>query len=66
MDDRYTMNCKGYGRKWYWHNFKVLSWHLLEGLRRITIKNISLDSQSLGRDLNPGPPEYEGVLKTLP
>jgi len=26
---------------------------------RKTTKNLSLDSQSLGRDLNPGPPEYE-------
>jgi hypothetical protein len=30
-------------------------------------ENLSQDSRSLGRDLNPGPPEYEaGVLTTLP
>jgi hypothetical protein len=31
---------------------------LLVGPRNTT-KNLSLDSQSLGHDLNPGPPEYE-------
>jgi hypothetical protein len=30
----------------------------LEGLKKTT-KNLSHDSQSQGRDLNPGPPEYE-------
>jgi hypothetical protein len=38
----------------------------LEGLRKTT-KNLSQDSRSPGRDLNPGPPEYEaGVLTTRP
>jgi hypothetical protein len=37
----------------------------VEGLR-ITTKNLSHDSRSPGRDINPGPPEYEaGVLLTL-
>jgi hypothetical protein len=36
----------------------------LEGLGKIT-KNLNQDSRSPGRDLNPGPPEYEsGVLTT--
>jgi hypothetical protein len=36
----------------------------LEELRK-TMKNLSRDSQSPGRDLNPGHPEYEaGVLTT--
>jgi hypothetical protein len=38
----------------------------LEGLRKTT-KNLSQDSQSLGWDLNHGPPKYEaGVLTTQP
>jgi hypothetical protein len=37
-----------------------------EDLRR-TMKNLGQTSQSQGRDLNPGPPEYEaGVLNTQP
>jgi hypothetical protein len=32
---------------------------VLEGLRK-SMKNLSWDSQSLGQDLNPGPPKYEG------
>jgi hypothetical protein len=35
----------------------------LEELRK-TMKSLSQDSRSQGRDLNPGPPECEGVLKT--
>jgi hypothetical protein len=32
-----------------------------------TMKNLSQDSWSQGRDLNPGPPKYEaGVLTTRP
>jgi hypothetical protein len=31
------------------------------------VKNLSQGSQSLGQDLDPGPPEYKaGVLTTLP
>jgi hypothetical protein len=38
----------------------------LKGLR-ITMKNLSQNSQYLGQDLNPGPPEYAvGVLTTQP
>jgi hypothetical protein len=33
----------------------------LEGTTKITI-NLSEDNRSSGRDLNPGPPEYEAVL----
>jgi hypothetical protein len=34
---------------------------------RKTTTNLSQDSRSLGRDLNPGPPEYEaGALIILP
>jgi hypothetical protein len=35
----------------------------LEGLRKPK-KKLSQDSQSPGRDLNPGPPEYEEVSTT--
>jgi hypothetical protein len=36
----------------------------VEGLRK-TMKNFNQNSQSAGRVLNPGPPEYEaGVLTT--
>jgi hypothetical protein len=35
----------------------------LEELRKAT-KNLSQDSRSAGRDLNPGPPEYEARLST--
>jgi hypothetical protein len=41
--------------------FKVLNGNW--GLRTNT-KNLSPDSQSPGRDSNPGPPEYEGVTAT--
>jgi hypothetical protein len=38
----------------------------LEYLRETTV-NLSQDSRSSGRDLNPGPPEYvAGVLTALP
>jgi hypothetical protein len=37
----------------------------LEGLR-ITKITRSQDSRASGRDLNPGTPEYEGVLTTRP
>jgi hypothetical protein len=58
------MNWKGFGRKRTWRN----SWYYpdicLEGLRE-TKKNLSRDSRSPARDLNPGPVEYEaGVLPT--
>jgi hypothetical protein len=34
---------------------------VVESLRKIT-KNLSQDSRSPGRDLNPGPPEYESEV----
>jgi hypothetical protein len=43
-------NCKGFGRKWPWPNFKVL---------RKTIKNLKQDSRLLGLRIELGPPEYE-------
>jgi hypothetical protein len=44
--------------------FKALSWHLPAGLRKTT-KDLSEDSLSPGRDLNPRSPEYEaGALIT--
>jgi hypothetical protein len=46
--------------------FKVLSRHL-PGRTEENHKNLSQDSWFPGRDLNPGPPEYEtGVLTTRP
>jgi hypothetical protein len=41
----------------------VLSRHCLEGLMKTT-KIVRRGSRSPGRDLNPGTPEYEGVLTT--
>jgi hypothetical protein len=38
----------------------------LEGLNKIT-KNFGYGSRCLGRDLNPGPPEYEaGMINARP
>jgi hypothetical protein len=63
-DDRWMMNWKGCGMKWPWSNLKYYPGICLEGLRK-TAKNLSLDSLSLGRDMRPGPPEYDaGVLHT--
>jgi hypothetical protein len=46
--------------------FKALSRHLTGGTEE-KHKNLSLDSQSPGRDFNPGHPEYEaGVLIIQP
>jgi hypothetical protein len=45
--------------------FKLLSRHLSEGTDEY--HETPQDSRPPGRDLNPGPPEYEaGVLTTLP
>jgi hypothetical protein len=58
------MNRKGCGRKRPWPNLRYYNGIFLEGLRKTT-KNLSRDSRSPGRDLNPRPPEYEsGVLTT--
>jgi hypothetical protein len=59
-------NWKGFGRKRSWPNFKVLSWHSTGGNEE-NYENLNQDSQSPGRESNPGPPEYEvGVLSTRP
>jgi hypothetical protein len=53
-------------KKRSWPNLRYYSGICLEGLRKTT-KNLSQDSRSPGRDLDPGPPEYEaGVLTTRP
>jgi hypothetical protein len=60
------MNWRGFERKGSWLNFKVLSRHSPGGTEEI-YENLSQDNQSLGRDLNPGSPEYEErVLTTGP
>jgi hypothetical protein len=60
------MKWKEFWRKRSWHNLKYYPGIRLEG-RRKTTKTLSQDSWSPGRDLNPGPPEYEaGMLTTRP
>jgi hypothetical protein len=60
------MNWKGCGRKRSWPNLRYYPDICLEGLRKKT-KNLSQFIRSPGRDLNPGPPEYEAeVLTTRP
>jgi hypothetical protein len=55
------MDWEGFGRKRLWPNLRYYLSICLEGLIKTT-KNLRPDSRSPGRDLNPGPPEYEGVL----
>jgi hypothetical protein len=50
------MNWKGGERKRSWLNLKYYPIIHLEGLNKV----VSQDSRSPDRDLNPGPPEYEG------
>jgi hypothetical protein len=58
------MNWKGFGRKQSWPNLSYYTDICLEELWK-TKKKLFQDSRSPGRDLNPGPPEYEaGVLTT--
>jgi hypothetical protein len=61
-------NLKGFGRKWSWHNFKVLRYYhciCLERLRKTT-KSLSQDSQSPGQDMKLRPPKNEaGVHKFI-
>jgi hypothetical protein len=52
------MNWKGFEWKRSWPNLRYYSGICLQGLSKTT-KNLSQDSCSPGRDLNPGPPEYE-------
>jgi hypothetical protein len=57
MSYKWMINWKGFDRKRSRPNFKVPS-------RKIA-KHLSQDNRSLGRYLNPGPPEHEtGVLTT--
>jgi hypothetical protein len=49
-------NCKGFGRKRAWPDFKVLSRHSPGGSEE-NYENRQ-DSLSAGRDLNPEPPKY--------
>jgi hypothetical protein len=58
------INWKRFGRKGLWPNLRYYPCVYLEGLRE-TMKRLSQDSWSPGRDLNLGPPIYEaGVLTT--
>jgi hypothetical protein len=60
------MNWKEFGRKWKSPNFKIPSWHS-PGRTEKRHENLSQDSRSPGRGLNPGPPKYEArVLTTQP
>jgi hypothetical protein len=59
-----VINWKGFVRKRSWHNCEVLSRHL-PGMTEGNHENLSQDSRSPGRDLNPGCPEYEGVLNRV-
>jgi hypothetical protein len=56
------MNLKAYRRKRSWPNLRYYVRIWLEGLRT-TKKHLSQDSQSPGRDMNPGPPEYEATAR---
>jgi hypothetical protein len=57
------MGWKWFGSKKLQPNFKGLPWNLPGGTKE-NHENLSQDSQSLGRDLNPGPPEYEADVLT--
>jgi hypothetical protein len=59
------MNWEGFGSKRSWPDFEIQSRHLPEWTG--DTRNPRQDSRSSGRDLNPGPPEYElGVVTTRP
>jgi hypothetical protein len=59
------MDWKGFGRKRTRPNLKYYPGIRLEGLRKTT-ENLIHDSRCPGRDLNPGPPEYEAGVLTRP
>jgi hypothetical protein len=60
------MNWKGCGRKRQWPNLGYYLSIYREGPKK-TMRNLGQDNGFPGRDLNPGPPEYEaGVLTTRP
>jgi hypothetical protein len=58
------MNWKRFGRKRSWPNFKVLSRNSPGGTEETAKKTSIWIAGRRGPDLNPGPPEYEGVLAT--
>jgi hypothetical protein len=47
------MNWKGLGRKWWWPNFKVLSWHSPGGTEKIT-KTLNQGTRLTGPRFKPG------------
>jgi hypothetical protein len=49
---------------WSWPNLIFSHDSCLEGLRK-AMKNLREDNRSLGRDLNPGPPEYEASVNII-
>jgi hypothetical protein len=55
---------KRFGRKRSWANFKVLPRHSPGGTEE-NHENLSRDSRSPGRHLNPGPHEYEAGNHTI-
>jgi hypothetical protein len=57
------MNWKGCRRKKSWPNLRYYLDICLERLWK-SMKNLRHDRWSSGQDLNPGPPEYKGVLTT--
>jgi hypothetical protein len=57
------MNWKGCRRKRSWPTFKALPRNSPGGTDE-NHENLSQDSRSPDRDLNPGTPECEGVLTT--
>jgi hypothetical protein len=60
------MNWKGFGRKRSWPDFKVLSQQSPGGTEK-NYENLSQDSRSPSRDLNPRPLKHEAkVLTTGP
>jgi hypothetical protein len=60
------INWKGFGRTWSWPNFKLLSWHFPEGTEKNqATKDVSQDSRSPERDLNPKLPEYEEEVLSI-
>jgi hypothetical protein len=58
------MNSNGRGKKLSWHNLKYYPDTCLEGPRKTT-RNVSQDTQSPGRNLNPGPPQNEAGFLTI-
>jgi hypothetical protein len=54
-------NLKGVERRRSWPNVKL---HLPGGTEE-NYGNLNQDYRSLGRDLNPGPPEYQAGVLTI-